>query len=258
MRFHEDKEMELWEHLSELRSRIMRALLYVTVASVLCWIFYEEIMRLIQAPLDPVIAKHKIKFAFRHITEPFLMKFQISVISGLILSIPLLTLELWGFVAPGLTPQERKGFYFVAPLSLFFFFLGIGTAYVILPSAMDYFAGFLVGGAELLQSPMLYWSFVMKMILGFGVVFQLPVILMFLGFIGMVTSAMLKKNWRVALVLCSVIAAVVTPSPDAGTMMMMGAPLMILYVASIWLVALMERLRRKREAVATSPSYEAS
>ena len=144
-------------------------------------------------------------------------------------------------------------------------FLGVACAYFILPSAFSYFLGFLIPTGpgvppKLIQDPVLYWTFVMKMLLAFGIVFQLPVVLMFLGWIGMVTSAMLKKNWRQAIVLCSVVAAVATPSNDAPTMIMMGVPLMILYLGSIWLVGIVERLRAKREALAPGPgpSYEAS
>src|ERR1700730_18009646 len=125
---------------------------------------------------------------FRHITGPFMLKLQVSLIGGLILALPLITLELWGFIAPGLTREERKGFYFVVPLSLFFFFLGLATAYFILPSAFGYFASFLVVDSKVIvtvyQDPVMYWSFVMKMLLAFGIVFQLPVVLMFLGWIG--------------------------------------------------------------------------
>jgi sec-independent protein translocase protein TatC len=263
MPWNSDKEMELWEHLAELRSRIVRGLGYLVVAAIVCWLVYDPLLAVIKRPLDPLAAQYHIKWAFRHITGPFILKLQVSLIGGLILALPLLTLELWGFVAPGLTSSERKGFYFVVPLSLFFFFLGVSTAYLVLPSAFGYFASFLIPPSptgvqvELIQDPTLYWSFVMKMILAFGIVFQLPVVLMFLGWIGLVTSSMLKKNWRHSIVLCSVVAAVATPSNDAPTMVMMAVPLMVLYVASIWLVALVERFRAKK-GLTSSPSYEAS
>jgi sec-independent protein translocase protein TatC len=263
MPWNDDREMELWEHLAELRSRIVRVLLYLVLGAIVCWLLYDPLLAFIKRPLDPLVTKYHIGFWYRHITGPFILKLQVSIIGGLILALPLLTLELWGFVAPGLTPSERKGFYFVVPLSLFFFFLGVTTAYLVLPSAFAYFASFLYSssgkGVEigLMQDPTLYWSFVMKMILAFGIVFQLPVVLMFLGWIGLITSSMLKKNWRHSIVLCSVVAAVATPSNDAPTMIMMAVPLMVLYVASIGLVAMVERFRAKK-ALAASPSYEAS
>jgi sec-independent protein translocase protein TatC len=262
MRLYEDREMELWEHLSELRSRIFRCLIYLAVGAIVCWFLYPSLQRLIQAPLRGVVEKYHIQFVFRHITGPFMLKLQVSIIGGLILALPFLTFELWGFLAPGLTREERKGFYFVIPLSLFFFFLGVATAYFILPSAFGYFASFLVADDKVLstiyQDPVLYWSFVMKMILAFGIVFQLPVVLMFLAWIGLVTTTLLKKNWRHAIVGCSVVAAVATPSNDAPSMIMMAVPLIILYFASIWLVGIVERIRARKQALAAGPSYEAS
>ena len=263
MRLYEDREMELWEHLSELRSRIFRALIYLAVGAIGGWILYPIVLKpLIERPLAPLIHKYHIVMAYRHITGAFMLQLQVAVIAGLILALPLLTLELWGFVAPGLTREERKGFYFVVPLSLFFFFLGITTAYFILPSAFGYFASFLVSDSGIVntiyQDPVMYWSFVMKMLLAFGIVFQLPVVLMFLAWIGLVNTRMMKQNWRYAIVGCSVIGAVATPSNDAPSMLMMVVPLIILYFASIWLVGIVERLRARKEARAVGPSYEAS
>src|SRR5438034_4424979 len=171
MPWNDDREMELWEHLAELRSRIVRSLLYLVVGAIVCWLLYDPLMAFIKRPLDPLAKQYGIELIFRHITGPFMLKLQVSVIGGLILALPLLTLELWGFVAPGLTPSERKGFYFVVPLSLFFFFLGVATAYLVLPSAFGYFATFLVPTSphgvpiKLYQDPVLYWGFVMKMLL---------------------------------------------------------------------------------------------
>jgi len=139
--------------------------------------------------------------------------------------------------------------------------LGVATAYFILPSAFGYFASFIPKDSgvpnTVFQDPVMYWGFVMKMILAFGIVFQLPVVLMFLAWIGLVTSRMLKQNWRYAVVGCSIVGAVATPSNDAPSMLMMVVPLIILFFGSIWLVGIVERIRARR-AVAAGPSYEAS
>jgi sec-independent protein translocase protein TatC len=193
-----------------------------------------------------VPALRNVKFLWLSITEPFMVQMQISLVGGLILAIPFITMELWGFVAPGLTPEEKKGFHLVVPLSVMFFLLGLTCAYLILPSAFGWFASFIRPDAGLQQSPVRYITFVVKMLLAFGLVFQLPVVLMFLAWVGIVTSDMLKKNWRAAIVATSVIGAVATPSNDAFTMLMMAIPLAILYFASIWLVALVERIRARR------------
>jgi sec-independent protein translocase protein TatC len=250
------KEMELWEHLAELRSRLIRSIAYVGAGMVAAWMVYEPLLAIIMRPIEPIMRKHGWHWVFRHITEAFMARLEISLVAGLVVAIPLITIEMWGFVAPGLTRTEKKGFYVCVPLSLFFFFLGVTCGYVVLPAAFAYFADFFQVGnqqIELQQNPMQYILFVIKMELAFGIVFQLPVILMFLAYVGMVTSAMLKANWRVALVLCSVVAAVATPSNDAITMLMMAVPLCVLYLASIWLVAFVERLRARRSY---RPSYD--
>src|SRR5438876_12100838 len=100
MRFYEDREMELWEHLSELRSRIFRALIYLTVGAIAGWFLYPTVLKpLIERPLNPILHKYHIEMAFRHLIDPFLLQLQVAVIAGLILALPTLTLELWGFVA---------------------------------------------------------------------------------------------------------------------------------------------------------------
>ncbi len=250
------KEMELWEHLAELRSRIIRSLTYIVLGMVVAWIFYDWLWALLSAPMLPIMQKHGWRFVFRSITEGFMLRLQISMVAGLILAIPGITLEMWGFIAPGLTRPERKGAYVCAPLSLFFFAAGIFTGYMVLGPAFGYFAGFVALGnapTELQQTPMLYMTFVIKMILAFGLVFQLPVVLMFLGYVGIVTSEMLKANWRYALVGCAAIAALATPGGDAVSMVIMAAPLGILYLASIWMVAFVEKLRERHSY---RPSYD--
>lgn len=245
------KEMELWEHLAELRARMIRSLIYVGVGMVVAWMIYPWLWKILMAPANVAMKQIGGIWMYRHITSAFMAQFQISLVAGLVIALPLMTLELWGFIAPGLTRTERRGFYVCVPLSLFFFAFGITCGYLSLPMAFGYFASFFLpqeGGAGfgLQQDPIQYLLFVVKMLVGFGLVFQLPVILMFLGYIGMVTSATLKAHWRLALVACSVIAAVATPSPDAMTMLMMTVPLCILYLASIWMVAFVEKIRERR------------
>jgi sec-independent protein translocase protein TatC len=238
--------MELWEHLSELRGRIFRALLYVAVGMVVCWFFYNDLRAFLEVPLRQVLG-NDLKFLYTNVSQPFMVRMQISLVAGLILALPLITLEMWGFVAPGLTREEKKGFHVVVPLSILFFMLGVTTAYLILPNAFRWFVSFIEPGETLEQNPLQYVVFVVKMMLAFGVVFQLPVILMFLAWIGLVSSKMLKENWRTALVLTSVLGAVATPSQDAFSMLLMALPLAALYFASIWLVGMVERMRSRQE-----------
>ena len=111
-----DREMELWEHLSELRSRIIRSLIFIAVGMLICWLFYDELFAFLSAPLKAVHKLKDVKFLWLSITEPFMVQMQISLVGGLILAIPFITTELWGFVGPGLTAEEKKGFHLVVPL----------------------------------------------------------------------------------------------------------------------------------------------
>lgn len=245
---HEDfKEMELWEHLAELRARLIRSGLYLLVGLSAAWAIYPWLSELFFAPLKPVLKELGGRIVYTSFTQGFMLQLQVSLVAGLVIAIPLVTLELWGFIAPGLTKSERKACYVVFPLSLVFFFLGIFCGYELMSVTVDYFAQYIPKDVELLQDPMKYIVFLVKMVVAFGISFQMPVILMFLAYIGLVTSKMLREQWRLAVVFCFVVAAVATPGGDPMTMMIMAAPLAVLYVSSIFLVAFVERIRDARE-----------
>jgi sec-independent protein translocase protein TatC len=244
------KEMELWEHLAELRTRLIRSLIYIGVGAIAIWVCYRPLWDFLWAPLRPILAAHGVfgdHIVWQNIWDPFIVRLQISLVGGLTLAVPCITYEIWGFIAPGLTRSERKGFYFVGPLAVFFFVSGLAVAYLVLPATFGYFAQFL-GSDHLMPSPVPYVMFLVKMCLAFGLVFELPVVLMFFAWIGLVTSKMLRAGWRHAMVGCAALAAVATPSNDAATMLMMAVPLALLYFLSIGLVRIVERLRRSTHA----------
>lgn len=250
-RHHHDedfKEMELWEHLTELRNRLIRSLIYVIVSMAIAWSQYRWVWKLFFAPLEPILRDHPgWTIIYTRLTDGFMVQFQVSLAAGLILAVPAVTLEAWGFVAPGLTRTERRAFYLVVPLSLVFFFLGITCGYIVMFPASNWFAGFIPPNSQLLQSPIDYIMFVIKMVLAFGICFQLPLVLMFLGYIGMVTSKGLREQWRMALVLCFALGAIATPGGDPFSMAILALPLGLLYLASIFMVKFVEGVRDRRE-----------
>jgi sec-independent protein translocase protein TatC len=182
------------------------------------------------------------RFVFHGFAEPFLLRLQISLYAGVVLALPFIVLEVWGFVAPGLTSNERKPMQFIAPFSVLLFGMGAGLAFFIMPAAVHWFLGYLPDfpDAILLQDPQDYILFVVKMMLVFGIVFQLPIIMMGLGKLGILRSAFLVKYWRYAVVAITVVAMVVTPSNDPFSMIVMAVPLVILFFISIFLVRLVE------------------
>ena len=240
----DEKRAELTEHLAELRTRLIRCAICVVVGAVVAWLFYDQLFSFLTRPMTQVLARIHSQFLLTSFPEAFLIQMQICIIAGIILMSPLLTMEVWGFVAPGMTRQERKAIKWIAPLSIVLFACGVVLCYLILPKAFNWFASYIPKNAQLRPSVQQAVLFTVKMLLAFGIVFELPVVLMLLGKVGIVNSGMLARNWRYAMVAVCVVAAVATPSNDAFSMLMMAIPVAGLYFMSIGLVKLTERKRR--------------
>lgn len=236
-----DKQLDLIEHLSELRTRLGRCVCYVLVGTIAGWAFYSFFFNLLSGPVLPYLKQTGSTFLLTGVLEGFSIKMQVSLLVGLIIAVPLITLEGWRFISPGLTRQEKKGVHLVCPLSILLFAGGVALAYWILPAGVSWLTAQNPPGAKFMPSVQGTLMFVLKMCLAFGLVFQLPVILMFLAKVGIVNSRMLRSYWRQAVVFLAIVAAVVTPSNDAFSMLMMCIPLIVLYGLSIGLVKLVER-----------------
>jgi sec-independent protein translocase protein TatC len=181
-------------------------------------------------------------FVFHSFFEPFFLRLQLSLIGGIIVAAPFILLEIYGFVLPALTPVERRSVSLIAPFSVALFLAGGSLAFFIMPTAVHWFLLYLTDfpNAILLQDPQAYILFLVKMILAFGLVFQLPVLMMGLGRLGIIRSAMLVKYWRYIVVGITVAAMIITPSNDPFSMIVMAVPLVILFFASIGLVRMVE------------------
>lgn len=187
-----------------------------------------------------VIGHNGNKFLITSFPEPFMIRLQICVVSGLIAASPFIMGQIWGFVSPGLTAEEKKPLKWIAPLSVFLFFSGVILCYLILPVAYQWFASYIPADVEFRPSLQGSVLFAVKMLLAFGLVFELPIVLMLLAKVGIIDSKFLISNWRVAMVLISIVAAVITPSNDAFSMLMMATPVSGLYFVSIGLVKMAE------------------
>lgn len=247
----EERKAELTEHLAELRTRLIRATLYVVVGMAVMWFFSGRIQALVMSPINVAVHNLAAKpspeaqlpnggFVISNFTDGFFLKLQIATVGGLILALPLAVLELWGFIAPALTPAEKKGVHFIAPLSVLLFFLGTTCAYFVLPRAATWFLSYIPPGAILLQNPLTWTVFVVKILLVFGILFELPVVLMFLGKIGIINAALMVRYWRQIAVGLFTLAMVAAPSNDPGTMLALAIPLTLLFFGSIGLVKLVE------------------
>jgi len=236
-----ERKAELTEHLTELRGRLIRIIIYVVAGAAVAWLQYDAwLYDLLTNPMMGVLNDMKSKFLLTSFPEGFMIQMLICLVSGLILASPLVTYELWAFVSPGLTANEKRPAKWLLPLALLLFCSGVTLCYLILPTAFRWFAGYVPKNAELRPSVQTNILFLVKMLFMFGVVFELPVVLMLLAKVGIVNSRMLRRNWRVAMVLVAVVAAFATPSNDAFSMLMMAAPVALLYFLSIFLVKFVE------------------
>lgn len=247
----EEFRAPLGDHLEELRTRLTRSLLLLALGWTAGWVLephlYSILNRMIQETVVPVVTKSGSSYseAFRNATEPFFLKLKLSFVIGLILVFPFIVLQLWGFVKPALKKRERRPFRIIGPVSLLLFFMGSGFCWLVLPSALKWFASFVddFPGTNLIQEPGALIFFILKMMLAFGIGFQLPIVVYGLGAVGLISSEGLMKNWRQAMVFIFIGAATLTPSSDAFSMLMMAIPLCVLFMLSVYFVRITQRMK---------------
>ena len=209
-------------------------------------------------PLDQIQKEGESKIFFddesnqlvlRGVTSPFMVYLRVALYAGIALAVPFLFFQLWAFISPGLYQHEKRYITPVLFMSTTFFVLGASFAYTIaFPAVCDYMLGLAMeGGFRTLLDAEDYLDLIIMIMLGLGVVFQIPTISFILGRIGLITPRIMIKVWRYAIVLIAIIAAILTPTPDAFNMMMFAAPMMLLYFLSIFIVWIFGKPRQSDE-----------
>ena len=229
----------------------MRCFLYMAVGGIICYYRFKPIYAFLFHPMERAMVGHgEWKIVFTNFTQAFMVELQVSFVAGIIVTAPLLTMEAWGFLGPALTREEKKPLRFIAPLSVVLFAAGVALAYWVSQYAIRWFVSFVPDfpNGVLYQEPKAYVLFMLKMMGIFGAVFQLPVVLAFLAWIGILKSANMKKTWRHAILGISVVGLIITPSNDMFSMAVMIVPVILLYLGSIWLVQFIERRRARTHA----------
>ena len=193
--------------------------------------------------------------AVHNAAEFFMLKLKLSLYIALVMVLPYIIVQIWGFVAPALKPNEQKPFKRLAPASALLFIVGASFAYAVVPAMFAWFASYAEDfkGVSLIQEAGSQLFLVVKMMLAFGVAFQLPLIVYGLGLAGILTAETLAKYWRHGASAIFVLAAIVTPSNDPFSMLMMAAPLTVLFIASVYAVKFMERRRDKDKPLENAP-----
>lgn len=234
-----DSSLTFLEHLDELRLRLIRCVIFFSVAAFLVYGQVDRILPWILEPIGHVV--------FTAPSEAFMAYVLIAIWGGLFLSAPYVLYEIWKFIAGGLLTQERKYIAFFLPLSVIFFLAGCLFAYyVVLPIGLEFFLSFSNGYIVPMITVSKYLSFLGTMVLSFGVVFELPLAVVFLTRVGIATPRFLAEKRRYAIIAIFIVSTVLTP-PDVASQLLMAVPLLALYEISILFSFLTCRMNAKRE-----------
>lgn len=226
------QKMSFLDHLEELRKRLIVSFIAIGVAFCVCWGFAEQIFALLQAPLTQFFADGD-KLAYTRLTAPFFLYMKVAFFAGIFLASPIILLQLWLFIAPGLYKKERR---YAAPFILFASLFFVGGGYFgytfLLPATCKFFVE---TGKQFKQVITVdeYFSFASTIILASGAVFETPVLIFFLARIGLVTPAFLMQKFKYAVLLSFIISAIVTPTPDMVTQAALAIPMILLYLIGV-------------------------
>ena len=239
-----EEKQPFLSHLEELRKRLISCAIAVGIGFVISYIFSEKLFQILIMPLKANLPEGD-RLIFTNLPEMFFAYLKTAFIAGILLVAPYIFYQLWMFIAPGLYQNEKK---YIVPFVLFSTILFVGGGlfgyFIVFPLGFRFFLGFANEYVQALPSVKQYFSFSIKLLFAFGIVFELPVVIFFLSRMGLVTVDFLKKNRKYAILLTFVVAAVITP-PDVITQCMMAGPLIILYEVGI----IIARIGQRKKAV---------
>jgi sec-independent protein translocase protein TatC len=238
--------MTLFDHLEEMRRRIIVAFLSLTVAMAVCYIFSWQILDILQEPAKR--ASLDLQLHYLSVLDPFMVRFKIALYAGIVLALPVIIFEILAFVAPALRKRERKAMYY-ALTSIIVFFIGgiIFCYYYILPAGLSWLVGQAGDQLQPMLTAMDYIGLVSLLLLALGITFETPLVVWLVVRLGLVTPQKLHKNWRVAVIAILIFAAFITPDWNPVTMVLVAVPMFILYEGSIVFASLGLKRRRKAQ-----------
>jgi len=250
-------EMSFLEHLEDLRTRLFRSFLSIFVAVIPAYVFSQDIFRFLARPLTQFMPEGE-KLAFRTLTEPFMLYIKVSFLAALFAVSPYVFYQLWKFIAPGLYQKEKKYVVpFVVCTSLFFIGGAAFAYYIAYPFACRFF---LQLGSEF--EPVItvndFFGLTIKMLLGIGLVFEMPILIFFLSKMGLVTSRWMVKKFKYAVLIIFIIAALITPTPDVVSQSILAVPMLFLYSLGILVAFFFGKEKKERKKRRNKSKEEAA
>jgi sec-independent protein translocase protein TatC len=225
-------KMSFLDHLEELRKRLIVSFIAVIAAFFVCWFYAETIYGWLEQPLIKVLPPGD-KLAFTRLTAPFFLYMKVAFYAGLFLAAPVILLQVWLFIAPGLYKKERRyALPFIFFASAFFILGGLFGFKFILPNTCKFFVE---TGRKFKQMITIddYFSFSSMIVLSSGLIFETPILIFFLARLGIVTPAFLMQKFKYAIVLSFIVAAIITPTPDMVTQTALAVPMIVLYLVGV-------------------------
>ncbi|WP_308166213.1 MULTISPECIES: twin-arginine translocase subunit TatC [Actinomadura] len=246
-----DGRMPLMEHLRELRNRLIKSILALVIGAIIGWLLFDPVWDVLKQPYcslpqSRVVDKDQCSLFVNGIFSSFFLKLKISCIIGAVISSPVWLYQIWAFVAPGLYQKERRWTYTFMGAAVPLFFIGSALAYVTVDKGLAIFLGFVADDVKPLITVDSYLSYVLTMLLVFGLTFELPLFVVILNLAGVLSSSRIRKSQRVAIFGIFAFAAVATPSADPFTMLALALPTVVLFEIAALLAFFNDRRKARR------------
>ena len=226
----EARELSLVGHLSELRKRLIIIAVAVIVGTCISYYYVDLLLEILLKPAG--------KLYYMRPTEAFFTYMKVSVVGGLVIAAPIILHQIWLFVKPALTVREKQLSNWILPVAIGLFGIGIVFSYfLVLPAAVKFFMGFATDELQPMFSIGQYMDFVLSFVLPFGLIFELPLILIILGYFNLITSRFLKTKRKIFILISFIIGAVISPTPDMFSQTMIALPMILLYETSLFVLA---------------------
>ncbi|WP_159825727.1 twin-arginine translocase subunit TatC [Arthrobacter sp. 9AX] len=242
--------MALWDHLKELKNRLIKSAIGVVIGGIGGWILYDPLLKALAEPVNRISEQTGGLAAinFGSIASPFDFKLQMSLLIGVVISSPIWIYQLWAFITPGLTSKERRYTlgYMAAAVPLFL--AGIWAGWLVVPQVVHALTQFTPEGSSSVIDARTYIEFVTRMVLVLGVAFLVPVVLVGVNMAGIISGRVILKAWRITVFLVFVLAAIAAPGADAISMFMLAGPLLVLFFAAIGICLMNDKRRERRQA----------